>query len=331
MLDYLFERLPLMAEPVFALIIPSSRFFLLYLLSAMMIGFAVLYFRQPKEERSISKAVHALFPEEVLLHPSARLDYVFAFVNMIVRIFLLSLIFLSTAATTGLAADAMTLLFGANTAPTEPGLIAIALFTIIAFLATDFGLFFAHWLEHKVPFFWEFHKVHHSAEVLTPITVQRMHPVDVLVNNIVPAIVLGVCNGVFYYLYAGPVAAFSILGLNALYFLMLMIGYHLRHSHVWVMYPKPFREHISSPALHHIHHSNDPRHYDKNFARTFTIWDRIAGTLYIPEEEEKLVFGLDEPEQDKLQTVSGLYFSPFKSVWRKYFSPSRAGHLEPGE
>jgi len=29
-----------------------------------------------------------------------------------------------------------------------------------------------------VPFLWEFHKVHHSANVLTPITAFRVHPVD---------------------------------------------------------------------------------------------------------------------------------------------------------
>ena len=40
------------------------------------------------------------------------------------------------------------------------------------------AIFVAHYLQHRVPVFWEFHKVHHSAQVLTPITLYRMHPID---------------------------------------------------------------------------------------------------------------------------------------------------------
>ena len=34
---------------------------------------------------------------------------------------------------------------------------------------------------HKIPALWEFHKVHHSAEVMTPLTELRQHPVEIIV------------------------------------------------------------------------------------------------------------------------------------------------------
>ena len=47
----------------------------------------------------------------------------------------------------------------------------------------DAALWFTHWLFHVVPELWEFHKVHHSAEVMTPITAARMHPVEEIVDQ----------------------------------------------------------------------------------------------------------------------------------------------------
>ena len=40
--------------------------------------------------------------------------------------------------------------------------------TAMLFLSYELGYWFNHWLSHKVPVLWEFHKVHHSATVLTP-------------------------------------------------------------------------------------------------------------------------------------------------------------------
>ena len=42
-----------------------------------------------------------------------------------------------------------------------------------------------------MPFLWEFHKVHHSAEVLNPITGFRSHPVD----QVLDAVVMGAMTG----------------------------------------------------------------------------------------------------------------------------------------
>ena len=44
------------------------------------------------------------------------------------------------------------------------------LYTVLFFVAYDFGRFVAHSALHDVPVLWEFHKPHHTAEVLTPMT-----------------------------------------------------------------------------------------------------------------------------------------------------------------
>ena len=47
----------------------------------------------------------------------------------------------------------------------------------ILFLAYELGYWLNHYLSHRIAFLWEFHKVHHSATVLTPLTNFRVHPI----------------------------------------------------------------------------------------------------------------------------------------------------------
>jgi sterol desaturase/sphingolipid hydroxylase (fatty acid hydroxylase superfamily) len=308
-----------LVRPVFYLLLPESRFFWLYLLSAIVIALAVCYARQPADAgRSLRRAWLAVFPRQVFLHPSALLDYRFVAINHILHVLILGGVIANTVTVTEGALALLRLVLGDSGGGAEAGPLASLAFTVCTLVAFDGGLFVAHWLQHKLPVLWEFHKVHHSAEVLTPITVLRMHPVDIVLNALTTALLLGAANGVFLYLYAGAVAEMTVIGANVLSFLFFLGGYHLRHSHVWILFPRGLREHISSPALHHIHHSKDPRHYDKNFARVFTLWDRLAGTLYIPEGKEELAFGLDDRDQRELRTVGQLYLSPFRRLIRRY-------------
>ena len=56
--------------------------------------------------------------------------------------------------------------------------------TIRLLLLLDIGHYISHYIQHKVPFFWEFHKVHHAAEVLTPVTAFRAHPVESILDSL---------------------------------------------------------------------------------------------------------------------------------------------------
>ena len=98
----------------------------------------------------------------------------------------------------------------------------------------DLGLFLAHYLQHGVPVLWGFHKVHHSAQVLTPFTAYRMHLVDDVLAMSLSGLFAGVVLGTFNFRQPGNAGAATILGLNAALFLYYAFGYNLRHSHVWL-------------------------------------------------------------------------------------------------
>ena len=321
MLQDIFVRL---ISPLFAPLFAQSRFYIVYLVSAVILGALVLWFRQPRGHRTIKTTMSRLFRADVFLHPSALLDYRFAVINHVLFALALGLMLFSVNIATGWTVNVLSVVLGASPAVTAGWAASIA-FTIAVFVVTDFAQFLGHMLQHKVPILWEFHKVHHSAEVLTPVTAIRVHPVSDILSTQVFALSMGLVNGAFLHIYVGPVAEITVLSVNALIFLHFTLGaYHLSHSHVWLMFPKGIREVVLSPAMHLIHHSNNPRHYDKNFALYLTLWDTLFGTLYVPADAEQygLVLGIGDENAD-YRTVWQLYMTPFRKAYA-LLAPNRA-------
>ncbi|MBC7740948.1 MAG: sterol desaturase family protein [Bdellovibrionaceae bacterium] len=163
-------------------------------------------------------------------------------------------------------------------------------FTFLVILAYDFGFTMLHYAFHKFPFLWRFHKVHHSAEHLTPLTVARFHLVEYVIMKVVEGLTLGFIFAIFFYLLPKGVDMYKVFGLSIFGIMFSSIGV-FRHSHIWISYG--FMNYIfSSPAMHQIHHSKEERHIDKNLAQIFSFWDYLLGTLYVPKTREIFAVGL---------------------------------------
>lgn len=187
--------------------------------------------------------------------------------------------------------------------------------TVIIVMASDFCKYWAHRLHHEWKILWPFHAVHHSADVLTPLTVMRAHPVESLLRNLLITIVVGVVQAVVLILVLGKIDMVTIGGANALYFLFNALGSNLRHSHIWLSYG-PILEHIFiSPAQHQVHHSVAVEHHDKNYGSMFALWDWAFGTLYIPPKREELTFGISDAEGNRIaqpyETLGSALLKPF--------------------
>jgi sterol desaturase/sphingolipid hydroxylase (fatty acid hydroxylase superfamily) len=295
----------------------SSKVYWLYLCSAVLIA-AVVYLRT-EAAPSLRGALAFLAPRSVVTHGSAIADYKIWLVNgfLLLAVFFpyFSLSTLSAANATKAALSAITGMSGLGWTVNWG---SVAAYTVCDLLAIDAALFIAHYLQHKVPLLWEFHKTHHSAVVMTPITVLRMHPVDQVVNFTFAAALPGCMAGIFSFLYTQPVLPFTISGLNIGLFIFYLAGVPLRHSHIWLMYPRWIARHISSPAMHLIHHSSEARHADKNLAQMFNFWDQLAGTFYLPEQKETFELGLAGGESQRFATLGDLYLRPFKNLWTRW-------------
>jgi sterol desaturase/sphingolipid hydroxylase (fatty acid hydroxylase superfamily) len=171
--------------------------------------------------------------------------------------------------------------------------------TLVLFMAYEIGYWVDHYLKHRISFLWEFHKLHHTAEVLTPLTNFRNHPIDNLVFGYMLSIFIGGASGVLAWLFGRNTEMFSVDGKNIIFIAFLWTIGHLQHSQFWIPFCGIWGRIIMSPAHHQIHHSNDPRHFNRNLGSVLAVWDWMFGTLEIPSvKNPRLSYGVKEEGQD---------------------------------
>lgn len=314
-----------------AVAMPDERIFGLYLFSALVIAFlSWLYYRKlehGKRPEKMDKGFLAyVLDRDVFLHRSALQDYIYFFVNAVIYVGIISQLLISTHFFMLGAHGGLQNLFGVREAGVvAPSAWTLILYTILYVLLLDFAIFITHLAQHKIPILWEFHKVHHSAEVLTPITLYRMHPVDLFFSGIVASALAGFGFAGFYYLTGETPTAFEFMGLNIILFLFYLLGYNLRHSHIWLSYPAWLSHILISPAQHQIHHSTEYRHFDKNLGLIFAFWDRLFGTLYVPQSYEKISYGINKKKPNPFRNVLDMYVQPFVGAWKLIYPDSKSG------
>ena len=306
----------------FSLFLESGgRVYWLYLLSAVTFS-VVLFVVKPGGERSASLVVY-LLPVKTIFHRSAINDYVFFYANALFQGTFVVTYFSSLSMI--VSAEVLCKLieyFPEIQAGLSVGdaLVGVVL-TVFLAMTADFAIFIGHYLQHRLLWLWEFHKVHHSAEVMTPITVFRMHPVDNILTFSLAGFFSGTALGVVLFLTGGEFNFYNVAGVNVLLIVFYLCGYNLRHSHVWLSFGPFFSRIFISPAQHQIHHSASPAHFDKNLGFMFAFWDALFGTLYVPKQKELIDFGLGEKENERFSSFWSLYLMPFYSVVKNFRVP----------
>ena len=256
------------------------------------------------------------FPGRVYGHKSAKIDYLFFIVNRIAFPWLIAPLIIGVATISQISNLFFMQFSVLSGVMGNAGLGDKIFFTLCTLIVMDAALYVSHYLLNNVPILWEFHKVHHSAEVLTPITVYRMHPVDDLLAGTLGSIAIGMLTGFFQTLYDDGLSLFAVAGLNIGLFAFYVFGYNLRHSHIWLTYP-PLVSHIFiSPAQHQMHHSKDPKHFNCNLGFIFAFWDWAARRLYVPMQKEELVFGISDEDPRDYNSVHRLYWRPFVRAFK---------------
>jgi sterol desaturase/sphingolipid hydroxylase (fatty acid hydroxylase superfamily) len=290
---------------------PDSLLFWPYFL--VFFFWAALAFRLNYQGRGLRSFLRFCFPAKVYLHRSTATDIEIFVLN---RFLLLPSRLLKGFAAPALAASVLGLSVGdpLTAFPLDP-------YTSLAYWAVwlagaELGYYAAHRAFHQIPFLWEFHKVHHSAEVLTPITLFRKHPVFEMGSALGIAVVRGCLLVVMVLVTGGEFHAVHLFAFNIYDMLFRAAGEHLRHSHIWWAWGPRTSHFFLSPAQHQIHHSSHPRHLNKNYGEILAIWDWMFGSLYVArKQKEDLAFGLGYPDHG-LTNVLTAYFVPFRNIAR---------------
>jgi len=315
-MDWLFEFIQSWFSELMGLVSQGSkRIFFGYMLSATLI--AVVWLMWQRQLNCLA-AFRWLFQGKTWWSSSSQSDYTIMLLNQPIML-LLSPILLSKLAL------ATTLFYALNDWVSRPLWFSdipvfwvSVIFTSCLFVVDDASRYYLHRLMHRWPVLWAFHRVHHTAESLTPFTVLRTHPMEGLLFGLRSVLVQGFLISVFVFVFADRVTLLSLLGANVFNAVLNLLGSNLRHSPVPISYGKVIEGWLISPAQHQIHHSQARQHWDKNFGAFIALWDRLGNTLEYGSNSQELTYGLrgQKPKEHQLVT---LYWQPFTSSWRYFW------------
>lgn len=295
----------------------NKRIYYVYLLSSLIIASIYLY-HKPKQ-------VKVNLTRKLWLHPSAKLDYSYFFLSNMIKVLLIYPIVLSAKNVALGTSLYLVDNFGYIRVSMNYELILV-LYTLTLFIVSDFTRYLLHRLLHTIPFLWEFHKVHHSAKVLTPMTFYRVHPIENFLFGFRYALTIGCVTGVFIYFFGSRIGIVEVIGVNVLLFVFSILGSNLRHSHIKLTYPTWLEKILISPYMHQIHHST--KYYNKNFGGYLSIWDNLFNSLQLSKYTTTIKFGIAKNEMQNFTTSWQLLSVPFKNIIQKTISKQKEKKYE---
>lgn len=291
---------------------PQKRIFVGYLLAALAIAVAAILLSSRHARRGgMRLAFRRLFDRRIWWSASAKGDYRLFIANQAVMLAVAPAL-LSQLTLAGLLFEGLHDAFGTRISlwPALPAWVVMAAFTTCHFVLDDFSKYGLHRLLHRWPVLWAFHKVHHSAETMTPMTVYRTHPVEGVLFALRSTVVQAVGISAFVFFFGDRVDLLTVLGANVFLFAFNVTGANLRHSHVPISYGR-FLEHILiSPAQHQVHQSADPRHHGRNFGMALAVWDWAGGSLCLSRRDAPIRYGLGGDLHAAAHGLKSLYCQP---------------------
>lgn len=147
------------------------------------------------------------------------------------------------------------------------------------FLVRDFVQWNVHRLLHRVPFLWEFHKVHHSVAQMGFAAHLRYHWMENVVYRALEYLPLAMIG-------------FGIDDFFIVHLITLAVG-HFNHSN-FELNLGPLKYLFNNPQMHIWHHAKDlpPEHPNgANFGLTLSLWDFLFGSAWVPRDGRDVELG----------------------------------------
>ena len=179
---------------------------------------------------------------------------------------------------------------------------------IAVVIILDLMIYIQHVVVHMIPFFWQFHIVHHSDLDLDVSSGLRFHPIEIMGSMLFKI-------GLVFALGPAPIAV-------VIFEAVLNGMSQFSHSNITLpdKLDRLLRFFIVTPDMHRIHHSVEKMETSSNFGFNLSIWDRFLGT-YIQNakrEQPKITIGVDQFRTSEEVSLKKLLLMPFKVIPRNY-------------
>jgi len=178
----------------------------------------------------------------------------------------------------------------------------------ITLLLLDYTLWFWHWVNHRVPFFWRFHSVHHVDRDLDVSTGVRFHFGELGLSVLFRALQISAIG-------ADPVSV-------AIWQMLLFVSVLFHHSNTRLplALERVLVRIVVTPRMHGIHHSDYENETNTNWSSLLSVWDYMHGTIRLDVPQPSITIGVpafDDPKKVTLGKILVMPFRRWKEYWRR--------------
>ncbi|MEX0810828.1 MAG: sterol desaturase family protein [Chitinophagales bacterium] len=169
---------------------------------------------------------------------------------------------------------------------------------LLLFVIADFIQWNVHRMLHRIPWMWEFHKVHHSVKEMGFAAHLRFHWMETIIYKTAQYIPLSMIG-------------FGIADFFIVHIATVAIG-HMNHANIGWDYG-PLKYILNNPKMHIWHHSKElPKghRYGVNYGISLSLWDYLFKTANIPGEGRDITLGFSDDE-DFPKKLAGQLIYPF--------------------
>ncbi len=173
------------------------------------------------------------------------------------------------------------------------------------FVLLDLWQYLWHRLNHRVPFLWRFHAVHHADRELDATSGLRFHTGEIVLSSV------------------ARLAVLPLLGMTVAHMLVYeaallpVIFFHHSNVRLSAEADRSLRWLLVTPWMHWVHHSNHQPETDSNYSSVFSFWDRLFGSFRLVRDPRRLTLGLDHKERREWATLPGMLAMPFRKGARR--------------
>lgn len=171
---------------------------------------------------------------------------------------------------------------------------------ILVFLLFDIWMYWWHLANHRLKWFWKFHRAHHSDIEMDTTTALRFHPGELVLST-------------FFRL-----PTLMLLGMSfsqlLLFEVLLNVSTLFHHSNLAVpeKWDRLLRTVLVTPNMHRVHHSVEMSETNSNYTSLLSVWDRLFRSFRIRKDTHDITLGLQSFREAKYQKLWGFLVTPLR-------------------
>jgi sterol desaturase/sphingolipid hydroxylase (fatty acid hydroxylase superfamily) len=169
-----------------------------------------------------------------------------------------------------------------------------------AILLFDCWQYWWHRFNHRVPFLWRFHSVHHADAEMDASSGVRFHTIEIVLSFLARLAVLPLIGVV-----VPELLLYETISLPVILF-------HHSNLRISERADRCLRWLIVTPRMHYVHHSRWQPETDSNYTSLLSVWDRLFGSFRLREKPAEISLGLDNYEEREWRRLPGLLAAPFR-------------------